>query len=115
MNLRSILVFRQNTNNFWNTSGYYPGQSPQTGTFTLYDENFGGRPTNNYVGISTVLSSAFSHQYHDEISIENVDQFGLNIGDYLRIDNEIVRIKTTVGSNPVKVFRGVVGTKSSTH
>ena len=26
-----------------------------------------------------------------------------------------MRIKTTVGSNPVKVFRGVVGTKSATH
>ena len=67
------------------------------------------------IGISTVLSAAVTTSSTDEISIENVDQFGLNIGDYLRIDNEIMRIKTTVGSNPVKVFRGVVGTKSATH
>ena len=95
--------------------GYYVGQSPQSGTFTLYDENFGGRANNYYAGISTVLSSAVTTSSTDEVNIENVEQHGLNIGDYLRIDNEIVRIKTTVGSNPVKVFRGVAGTRSSTH
>lgn len=95
--------------------GYYVGQSAQAGTFALYDENFGGRANNYYAGISTVLSAAVTTSSTDEINIENVDQFGLNIGDYLRIDNEIVRIKTTVGSNPVKVFRGVVGTKNATH
>lgn len=95
--------------------GYPVGQSAQSGTFALYDENFGGRASNYYAGISTVLSAAVNTSNTDEISIENVDQHGLNIGDYLRIDNEILRIKTTVGSNPVKVFRGVAGTKSATH
>mgnify|MGYP003108978188 CR=1 FL=1 len=95
--------------------GYPVGQSAQAGTFALYDENFGGRANNYYAGISTVLSAAVTTSSTDEISIENVDQFGLNIGDYLRIDNEIMRIKTTVGTNPVKVFRGAVGTKSATH
>ena len=94
--------------------GYYPGQSAQTGTFTLYDENFGGRPTDTYAGISTVLSVVVNTTT-DEITVENLETFNLNIGDYLRIDNEIVRIKSTVGANPVKVFRGVFGTKSSTH
>ena len=95
--------------------GYYPGQASQTGTFTLYDENFGGRPTDNYAGISTVLSAAVVNTTTDEITVENLERFNLNIGDYLRIDNEIVRIKSTVSANPVKVFRGVFGTKSSTH
>ena len=95
--------------------GYYVGQTPQAGTFTLYDENFGGRANNYYAGIGTVLSSAVTTSNTDEVSIENVGQFNLSIGDYLRIDNEIVRIKSTVGSNPVKVFRGVAGTRSDTH
>ena len=95
--------------------GYHVGQSAQSGTFALYDENFGGRVNNFYAGISTTLSSAVTTSSTDEINVENVEQFDLNIGDYLRIDNEIVRIKTTVGANPVKVFRGVVGTKSATH
>ena len=95
--------------------GYYPGESAQDGTFTLYDENFGGRPSQTYVGFSTVLSAAVTSTTTDEIQIQNVDRFNLNIGDYLRIDNEIVRIKTTFGTNPVKVFRGVFGTRSATH
>ena len=95
--------------------GYYPGQDAQNGTFTLYDENFGGRATNNYAGISTVLGAEVVSTTTDEITVENLERFNLNIGDYLRIDNEIVRIKSTVGANPVKVFRGVFGTKSTTH
>ena len=87
----------------------------QNGTFTLYDENFGGRPNNSYCGISTVLSATVVNTTTDEITVENLETFNLNIGDYLRIDNEIVRIKSTVSANPVKVFRGVFGTKSSTH
>ena len=32
------------------------------------------------------------------------------------IDNELVRVKTTTtGSNPISVFRGVLGTKASAH
>ena len=95
--------------------GYYPGQAAQNGTFTLYDENFGGRPTDSYAGISTVLGSEVINTTTDEITVENLERFNLNIGDYLRIDNEVVRIKSTVGNNPVKIFRGVFGTKSSAH
>ena len=66
-------------------------------------------------GISTVLSADILTSDTDEVTIENLDRFNFDIGDYLRIDNEIMRIKTTVNTNPVKVFRGVLGTKSSTH
>ena len=31
------------------------------------------------------------------------------------IDDEIVRIKETVGGNPIKVFRGILGTQRKTH
>ena len=95
--------------------GYYPGQSSQQGTFTLYDENFGGRPTQSYAGISTILSSAITSATTEEIQIENLTNFNFNIGDYLRVDNEIVRIKSTVDVNPIRVFRGVFGTRSTTH
>ena len=95
--------------------GYYAGEGPQAGTFTLYDENFGGRASNSYAGITTVLSAEVLTPNTDEIVIENLDEYNFNIGDYLRIDNEVMRIKSTVGANPVKVFRGVLGTRSSTH
>jgi hypothetical protein len=96
-------------------AGYYVGTSPQGGTFTLYDENFGGRTSNSYAGISTVLSSPIINTSIDEIEIENLNNFNFNIGDYVRIDNEIMRVKTTVNSNPIKVFRGILGTRTSTH
>ena len=95
--------------------GYYPGETAQEGTFTLYDENFGGRPNQSYTGISTILSSAVSTTTTDEIDIQNINNLNLNIGDYLRINNEIVRIKSTVSGNPVKVFRGVFDTRSASH
>lgn len=95
--------------------GYYVGSAPQSGTFTLYDENFGGRNSNSYAGISTVLSSPVVTTSTDEVEIENLNNFNFGIGDYLRIDNELMRIKTTVNANPIKVFRGILGTRSSTH
>ena len=95
--------------------GYYVGNAPQNGSFALYDENFGGRTSNTYAGISTVLSSPVGNTTTDEIEIENLNDFNLNIGDYLRIDNEIMRIKTTVTANPVRVFRGILGTRTATH
>ncbi len=51
----------------------------------------------------------------DEVNIANLTDFDFKIGDYMRIDDEIVRIKTNVSSNPVKVFRGLMGTKTATH
>ena len=95
--------------------GYYTDLSAQDGAIRIIDENFGGRSKDVYAGISTVLSAEVTSTTTDEISIENVGNFNFNIGDYLRIDDEIVRIKTTVGSNPVEVFRGVFGTIPTTH
>ena len=68
-----------------------------------------------YAGITTVISSEISSATTEDIDIRNVNDFNLQIGDYLRIDDEIVRIKTTVTYNPVKVFRGLMGTRPTTH
>ena len=95
--------------------GYYTDLSAQDGAVRIVDENFGGRGKDVYAGISTVLSAEVTSTTTDEISISNVGNFNFNIGDYLRIDDEIVRIKTTVGSNPVEVFRGIFGTIPATH
>ena len=45
----------------------------------------------------------------------NIAETDINIGDYLLIDEEIVRVKTTVTENPITVFRGVLGTRATTH
>ncbi len=38
-----------------------------------------------------------------------------SFGDFLQINDEILRIKTTVTGNPVTVFRGVLGSRRQTH
>ena len=79
------------------------------------ERDFGGRVQNIYAGITTTLSSAVSSTSDDEIEVLNIENLDINIGDYLRIDDEVVRVKTTVVSNPVRVFRGLFGTRAATH
>ena len=94
---------------------YIPGLTSQEGQPVLYGENFGGRVQNVYAGITTVLSAAVSSTTDDEIEILNIGNLDINIGDYLRIDDEVLRVKRTVTGNPVRVFRGMFGTRATTH
>jgi len=91
------------------------GQTAQPGLISIYDENFGGRVLNIYDGITAQLLAQVPNTSVDEISIDNFTAYDFKIGDYLKIDDEIVRIKTTVSSNPIKVFRGLFGTQPSIH
>jgi len=94
-----------------------PGATAQGGDLTLYSDRFGGRSSAVYAGISTVLDAPVSTTGIDQIDIQNSTRYDFNIGDFLKIGDEIVRIKTTVdkSSNIIKVFRGVLGTQSSTY
>ena len=94
---------------------FIPGLTSQEGLPVLYGENFGGRVQNIYAGITTTLSTAVSSATDDEIEVLNITNLDINIGDYLRIDDEVVRVKRTVTSNPIRVFRGMFGTRASTH
>ena len=67
-----------------------------------------------YSGISTLTSGAINDTT-TSINISNVDELNLQIGDFLKIDGEIMRIKSTVSANPVSVFRGVHGTVPKAH
>ena len=69
-----------------------------------------------YAGITTTLSAAVNSPTTDEVSLQGIGDLDVNIGDFLQINNELVRVKTTTtGSNPIKVFRGILGTKRTTH
>jgi hypothetical protein len=95
---------------------YRLGYTSNEGVITENNENIGGRMVANYAGITTTLSSDVPNVTTDEISLTNISNLDVNIGDYLAIDDEIVRVKTTVtGTNPIYVFRGVLGTKPSLH
>tara|TARA_B100001287_G_scaffold87538_1_gene73295 strand:- start:3105 stop:8957 length:5853 start_codon:yes stop_codon:yes gene_type:complete len=92
-----------------------PGQAAQPGLISLFDENFGGRILNIYDNITASIAAPVPNVSIDEININNLTSFDFKIGDYIRIDDEIMRIKTTVTSNPVKVFRGLLGTQAAIH
>lgn len=92
-----------------------PGLVAQAGALSLYDENFGGRVLNIYDNLSAQLVSPISNATTENVNVENLSNFDLKIGDYIRINDEIMRVKTTVTSNPVKVFRGLFDTQAVSH
>ena len=105
---------------------------PETGTIKIFptgfvsqggassqeDENVSGRMVTAYAGITTTLKgisgSGTALLTTDEIEIDT-DYLDIRIGDYLQIDEEIVRVKETVTSDIIKVFRGVMGTQRQEH
>jgi hypothetical protein len=97
---------------------YREGLSSNDGVITRENENLNGRMIPTYAGITTTLSALIPTALIDEINLTNVANLDINIGDYLVIDDEIVRVKTTVLStpaNPIKVFRGVLGSRAVIH
>jgi hypothetical protein len=90
------------------------GASSNGGTITRDKENLGGRMVPNYAGITTTLIASLNST-STTVSILNALNAGLKLGDYLLIDEEIVRISTTVVNDNVSVFRGLLGTRSSSH
>jgi len=87
----------------------------QGGAVTADNENISGRLVTQYAGITTTLSGAITDAISSSINITNVTNLNLEIGDYLLIDTEIVRVNQTVTGNPVSVFRGIYGTDATTH
>ena len=91
------------------------GVSSNDGNITIENENVGGRQSYVYAGITTTLSAEISSATTESIELTNVQTLNLDLGDYILIDDEIMRIKTTPSSNPLSVFRGVLGTRRTTH
>jgi hypothetical protein len=72
------------------------------------------RLVKQYGGITSTITAGITNT-GTTISILSVDSIGFKIGDYIQIDDEIMRIRETVDGNPVSVFRGLLGTRSSSH
>ena len=72
-----------------------------------------------YAGITTTISGSVTTATGQTISITGLDlsTSDIKIGDYLQVDDEVVRVKNTVvpGVGAVTVYRGVLGTKATTH
>ena len=99
---------------------YPEGISSNDGLVSSNYENIGGRMNAIYAGITTTLLYNISDEITNEITINGINKLDIKIGDYLQIEDELVRVKTTVPNNigatdPIYVFRGVLGTKSAKH
>jgi len=94
---------------------YRYGAASAGGNVTTENENLGGRQIAEYAGITTTLSADILTASTQNIEITNITNLDINIGDYLLIDEELVRVKSTVTSNPITVFRGALGTRATTH
>jgi hypothetical protein len=78
------------------------------------DENVSERMIFNYGNVSTYTSATLG----PEISSNQVtlsDRYDLRIGDFILINSEIMRVKTTVTSNVIQVDRALMGTSPQGH
>jgi len=91
------------------------GLSSNDGIISIGNENLNGRMIPTYAGITTTLSVAIINATTDEVNIANVTSLDINIGDYLMIGDELVRVKESVTGNPISVIRGVLGTRPTSH
>ena len=92
------------------------------GTLTAYRHglsSYGGhhRQIPQYAGITTVLSTQIliNDSESTPFVVSNAFALGLNPGDYLTINDEIVRVRQTVVGNNIYVFRAVCGSNRQTH
>ena len=96
--------------------GYREGYSSTDGALTIDDEALNGRMVPSYAGITTTLAANVDNATTANVSLTDLSTLDVNIGDYLMVDDELVRVKTTnTGTNPLSVFRGVLGTKAAAH
>jgi hypothetical protein len=93
---------------------YKQGASSNGGSFVNDNEGLRNRMVPFYSGITTTLASSINSTT-TSISVANAVNVGLRLGDYLMIDEEIVRISTTVTSNSLTVFRGTLGSRNASH
>jgi len=93
---------------------YQLGYTARGGNIVRATEATSGRLIAEYAGITTVTNSAATNTA-TSISVANATNFDLNVGDFLLVDDEIVRIKTTVGADAIAVFRGLLGTTNAAH
>jgi len=96
---------------------YRPTLTSYGGNLDKDTENASGRLDYQYAGITTTLGTSIFTTDPDSttLNVPNAVALGLNLGDYLLIDNEIFRIKQAVTSNSLEIFRSVLGSPRQTH
>jgi len=84
------------------------------GEITVGNESFSSRLSIPYGNLYGSLALAMT-KLDTNMNVTDLDDLDLEIGDYILVDNEIMRVKQTVTGNPVKVYRGLLGTQAEAH
>ncbi len=93
---------------------YPEGISSNEGVITRSNESISGRMVPLYDGITSNLSVTLDNS-SENINVADVAKSDIKAGDYLLIEDEIVRVKASSSTNPIVAFRGVLGTKKISH
>ena len=91
---------------------------PTTGTRFAYPLNVyeDGKLVYYYAGITTSISDTLlDSDTTDVIVIPNASTSGLKLGDYIKVNDEVLRIKADVFSNNVSVLRSQLGSRKQSH
>ena len=78
------------------------------------NESFSSRLSIPYGNLFGSLALEMS-KLDTNMNVTDLDDLDLEIGDFILIDSEIIRVKQTVTGNPVKVYRGLLGTQAESH
>ena len=69
-----------------------------------------------YAGITTTSTILLDDPAINTIAVTNATHRGWNVGDYIIVNKEIMRInQSVVNDNSLSVFRGLFGTRKETH
>ena len=96
---------------------FSPGYTSNRGDIDKNSEFTSARLIYKYDNFTDYVTSQLNATDLDTTALQlsNALSRGLNLGDYLLIDDEIVRISTKVTSNQIKIIRAVLGTQRQTH
>jgi len=95
--------------------GHRPYLTSTLGDLTSDIESVSGRLNYEYAGITTTLTSAILSTDTTNLNVTNANILGFKLGDFILIDDEIMRIKSAVTSSSIPVIRGVLGTPKQDH
>lgn len=98
-------------------TAYQPFLNSYGGDLSTENETISSRLVAIYGGITTISTTLIdiTSTNNDPLTIQNAVELGFRMGDYIQIDNEILRIRQAVTSDTVYVFRAVLGTQKQTH
>ena len=92
------------------------GFSAQNDLISAQNEASSARLVSEYAGITTTLAYALTDPTINVLSVTNATIMGWDVGDFIIVDNEIMRISSSIVSdNAIDVFRGLCGTQKQSH